>query len=283
MKPDLPIGAQYEYALQVTEAMEARFEGERIHPLYATAAMINHMEWAARRQVLSCLEEGEEAVGCHVDVRHLRPTPIGARVHIRSTVEGIEGNRVTHRVEAWNETEKIAEGSFTQAVVPLEKLYPEGLPQRKCGPSALPPLAQLASIDGRNRLTLDILRWESGTMACTRYDEWLVCRLTLETPARSESHEGAFLLRHEIEDWLAAIDEMSRSARSAYQSDFLEPVLAVWMEASEPGEFIVKLTLARAAENAPSPLVLAMEVSRQSLTTFTRQLEAQLEGFASKL
>lgn len=283
MKTDLPIGAQYEYTLQVTEAMEARFEGELIHPLYATAAMIGHMEWAARRQILPCLEEGEEAVGYHVDVKHLRPTAAGSRVHIRSTVAAIEGNRVKHRVEAWNESEKIGEGSFTQAVVPLEKIYVSGIPLEKIGGDALPPLAVLSSMDGRNRMTLDVLRWETGTLACTRYDEWLICRLTLETPTRSESHEGAFLLRCELEEWLKAIEELGSNARSAYASDFMEPVLAVWIEASEPGEFGVRLTLSRSVESELPPVTVAMDVSSQALGAFTRQLHAQLEGFASKL
>ncbi|HEY9686182.1 MAG TPA: thioesterase family protein [Coleofasciculaceae cyanobacterium] len=278
MKPGLQIGHQYEYTLQVREDMQAQFEQTVVHPLYATASMITHMEWAARQHILPYLEEGEEGVGYHVDVRHLKPTPIGAMVRIRSTVSGIEENKVSSLVEAWNETGKIGEGMLVQALVPLEKLYidrPEAPPAKV--PDETPSPAELVAIGGESRLTLEILKWEYGGLACTRYDEWLICRANLRTMERSEVFEGAFLLRYELEEWLSAIGEMIRNRRSAYQSDFLEPVLNVRMEASEPGEFITLLTFARPALSA------RMEVSQQTLEEFCRQLEAQCAGFPSRL
>jgi fluoroacetyl-CoA thioesterase len=279
MKPGLQIGHQYEYTLQVREDMQAQFEQTVVHPLYATASMITHMEWAARQHILPYLEAGEEGVGYHVDVRHLKPTPIGATVRIRSTVSGIEENKVSSLVEAWNETGKIGEGLLVQALVPLEKLYacrPEA-PPVDAPLEIMPSPAELIAMDGESRLTLEILKWEYGGLACTRYDEWLICRANLRTRERSEVFEGAFLLRYELEEWLNAIGEMVCNRRSAYQSDFLEPVLNVRMEASEPGEFITLLTFTRPAISA------RMEVSQQTLEEFCRQLESQCEGFPSRL
>jgi fluoroacetyl-CoA thioesterase len=285
MKPGLQIGHQYEYTLTVREDMQAQFEQTVVHPLYATASMITHMEWAARQHILPYLEAGEEGVGYHIDVRHLKPTPIGATVRIRSTVSGIEDNKVSSLVEAWNETGKIGEGMLVQALVPLEKLY-AGRPQTPLpvAPEMSTP-AELVAINGESRLTLEILKWEYGGLACTRYDEWLICRARLRTLERNEVYEGAFLLRYELEEWLEAIEEMIRNRRSAYQSDFLEPVLNVRMEASEPGEFITMLTLTRPANGTQGgPAVTArMEVSQKTLEEFRRQLSVQCQGFPSRL
>lgn len=286
MKPGLQIGHQYEYSLEVRPEMQAQFGESVVHSLYSTAAMISNMEWAARQHILPYLEDDEEGVGYHVDVRHLKPTPIGAVVRIRSTVSGVEGNRVSSLVEAWNETDKIGEGMFVQALVPLDKLYVHGIqaPKREEEPE-IPPPAELVSIDGNSRLTLEIMKWETGMFPCTRYDEWLICRAHLRTLGRSQAHEGAFLLRYEMEEWFAAVADMIASKRSAYQSDFLEPVLSVWMEASEPGEFVVTFTLTPPTENgAPEqPVTATLEVGRQALQEFCRQLDAQIEGFPSKL
>ena len=122
MKTGLAVGHTYEYSLQVTEAMKARFGEVEVHDLYSTASMITHMEWAARQHILPYLEPGEEGVGYHIDVKHLNPTPIGAMVRVKSTVTQIEPKRVISFVEAWNDETKIGEGTITQALVLITDL-----------------------------------------------------------------------------------------------------------------------------------------------------------------
>ncbi|MDA8205901.1 MAG: polymerase, partial [Thermaerobacter sp.] len=61
----------------VTENMVARLGGRKIHPVLATAQMIEWMEWAGRKLILPYLEDGEDAVGYAVDIVHLAPTVVG--------------------------------------------------------------------------------------------------------------------------------------------------------------------------------------------------------------
>jgi predicted thioesterase len=122
MKPGLQVGEVYEFTLTVTEEMRAHFGEVEVHPLYSTASMITHMEWAARQHILPYLEPGEEGVGYHVDVKHLAPTPIGATVRVRATVMEVQLKRVTSHVEAWNDLTQIGDGTFIQGLVPIAKL-----------------------------------------------------------------------------------------------------------------------------------------------------------------
>lgn len=282
MKPGLTVGHTYEFSVQVEKEMQAQFGGRVIHPLYSTAAMIAHMEWASRQHILPYLEEGEEGVGHHVDVKHLAPTPVGATVTIRSTVEEITAKRVVSHVEAWYDQTQIGAGQFEQALVPLETLYRQIPSQNSHLQAHAPPPAELISLDGQHEISLEILKWETGLFPCTRYDEWLVCRAAFD----QQHYEGAFLLRYEIDECQEAITAICNGKRSGYQSDFLEPVLNIKIEAGEPGEWDCAFQLAPPANDTQTPkgkAVVHMTVNKQALQQFAAQLLAQLEGFPSRL
>ena len=62
------------------------------HPLYATWAMVYHMETAARMLLAPYLEaDDEEAVGGAVLVKHLRPARIGAPLHVFAKLVRVRG------------------------------------------------------------------------------------------------------------------------------------------------------------------------------------------------
>ncbi|MFO7274041.1 MAG: thioesterase family protein [Bacillota bacterium] len=117
MKPGFVPGLRAEVEVVVDESMQASFAGRVIHPLYSTWSLVHHIEYAARRVLEPYLEPHEEGVGYAVEVRHLAPTPVGARVRAVAVLEAIEGNRVICRVEAFNDREKIAEGKQIQVIV----------------------------------------------------------------------------------------------------------------------------------------------------------------------
>ncbi len=108
--------------LIVTPEMRAAFEGEIVHEVYGTAPMVGHMELAARRVILAAREEGEEGVGYKVDVAHLAPAPVGARVTVTARLRYVEGNRVLCDVEARTARGVIGRGTVTQVLLPIEVL-----------------------------------------------------------------------------------------------------------------------------------------------------------------
>jgi len=123
MRDGLIPGTAAEVQLTVTEAMTVHFdELGTVHPVYATWMMIKHMEEAGRKVILPFLDAGEDAVGYAIDVVHLAPTPVGARVRARAVLERVDGRRIHCRVEAHNEREKIAEGRTVQVVLSRARL-----------------------------------------------------------------------------------------------------------------------------------------------------------------
>lgn len=82
-----------------------------------TPFLIYNLEIAGRNAVLPHLEPGFDTVGTIVNVRHLAATPLGMKVRFEAEVTDVQERRVTFRVEAYDEKEKIAEGIHERAIV----------------------------------------------------------------------------------------------------------------------------------------------------------------------
>jgi len=102
---------------RVERHMKPHLEGLVRHPLYATWAMVYHMETAARMLLAPYLEDDEEAVGGAVLVKHLRPARIGAPLHVVARLVKVKGTRIFARTEVHSRGRKIGEGSVLQVVM----------------------------------------------------------------------------------------------------------------------------------------------------------------------
>jgi predicted thioesterase len=117
MKPGLQEGQVAESQFTVTPQMFALFQGQTVHELLSTSALVHQLEWAARKTILPYLEPHEEGIGARVEVHHLTMTPAGAEVTVRARVSNVHGNKVECEVEAFNLRSKIARGKVVQAIV----------------------------------------------------------------------------------------------------------------------------------------------------------------------
>jgi len=123
MTPGLRPGAEATVTVTVTPEMLATFEElGPVHPFYATWSMVRHMELACRKLILPYLEPDEEAVGHSIAVTHLAPTGPGQRVTARARLLEVSGRRIVCAVEAYNEREKIGEGTQVQVLIPRAEL-----------------------------------------------------------------------------------------------------------------------------------------------------------------
>lgn len=122
MRPGLQAGAAARVDAVVTRDMVATLGGTPIHPVLATARMIEWMEWAGRRLILPYLEADEDAVGYAVQVRHLKPTLVGQPFWAIARFLARDGARLTVAVEAHNPAGLIGEGEFVQALVQKNRL-----------------------------------------------------------------------------------------------------------------------------------------------------------------
>ena len=117
MKAGFKTGIKVDLPAAVSRAMKPHLEGLVNHRLYATWAMVYHMETASRMLLAPYLDDEEEAVGAGVLVKHLKPARIGAPLHISCTLVRVRGTRVYTRVAVFSKHRKIGEGSVCQVVM----------------------------------------------------------------------------------------------------------------------------------------------------------------------
>jgi len=118
---EIPVGTKGESQLLVTSENAINFLGMEGARVLSTPRMIGQMEWTCRQAVQPLLEAGHDTVGTHVNVAHLAAAPLGMTVRFTAEVIGVEGRRIRFRVEAWDEKEKIGEGTHERTVINVAK------------------------------------------------------------------------------------------------------------------------------------------------------------------
>jgi predicted thioesterase len=118
---NIPIGTKGESSLVVTPENAISFLGVDSARVLGTPFLIWHLEMTARNSVKPYLDEGFDTVGARVDVRHLAATPLGMRVTSHSELTKIEDRRMLFRVEAFDEKDKISEGTHERAIIQVAK------------------------------------------------------------------------------------------------------------------------------------------------------------------
>src|ERR1041384_2968091 len=87
----------------------------------ATPVMINLMEAAALDAVERLLPAGHQSLGTHLDVGHYAATPVGMRLRASAAVTKVEGRTIEFRVEAFDEKERVGNGTHARVVVNVER------------------------------------------------------------------------------------------------------------------------------------------------------------------
>ncbi len=101
----------------VTKEVTAASFGSGLVPAFATPAMVALMENASVNAIQKHLAAGQTSVGIEVSVKHLAATPVGMHVRARAQVLSVDGRRVSFAVQAWDDREKIGEGTHQRMIV----------------------------------------------------------------------------------------------------------------------------------------------------------------------
>ena len=118
---NIAVGTVGEAKLLVTSEVTIDFLGMEGARVLSTPHLIGYMERTSRNTVLPLMEPGYDTVGTQVNVSHLAAAPLGMTVTFRAEVTGVTGRRVQFRVEAWDEKEKIGEGTHERAIIDIAK------------------------------------------------------------------------------------------------------------------------------------------------------------------
>lgn len=119
MKSGLVAGLIHQETYATTIEMRAK---QLAADVFSTPAMIGLMEGTCVRLVAPYLDEGEQTVGIHVDVRHMAPTRIGQRVTVTAELLEVKGDKLRFAVSAANDQGvKIGEGRHRRALIDTTK------------------------------------------------------------------------------------------------------------------------------------------------------------------
>ena len=116
-------GMVHEEELLVEEMHTASHLGSGGVKVLATPVMVGLMEVAARNLVDPLLEPGHMTVGTGLNIKHLAATPHGMRVRARAELLSVKGRRLEFKVEAFDDREKVGEGTHTRAIINVRQFW----------------------------------------------------------------------------------------------------------------------------------------------------------------
>lgn len=117
----VPVGVTRVETQKVTSEIAIDFLGIAGARVLSTPNLILGLERTSRNLVLPLLDAGYDTLGTHVNVYHLAATPMGMTATFRAEVTSVEERRVNFKVEAFDEKQKIAEGTHQRAIVNVER------------------------------------------------------------------------------------------------------------------------------------------------------------------
>lgn len=114
-------GIKGELKLKVEFEHTAAKFGSGFVEVLSTPMLVAIMEGAAKNCVQDYLPDGQTTVGTRVDIKHLAATPIGMEATAKAELIEVDGRRLVFKVEAYDEKEKIGEGSHERFIIDVEK------------------------------------------------------------------------------------------------------------------------------------------------------------------
>ncbi len=118
---EIIIGTRFRQEWVVTEEMLAKNVKSGAVEVFATPMMVALIESAASDCLQQFLEPGTISVGSAISVTHIAATPLGMKVYAEAEITGVEGRRVDFKVTAFDEIEKIGEGTHSRVFLNQQK------------------------------------------------------------------------------------------------------------------------------------------------------------------
>jgi fluoroacetyl-CoA thioesterase len=118
---NIKVGMRAEIELVVEDQHTAAAFGSGGVRVLATPMMIGLMEKAALTAVDPHLGEGYATVGTVVNAKHIAATPVGMKARAVAELTAIDGKKLSFNIEAYDEKEKIGEGTHERYIIELEK------------------------------------------------------------------------------------------------------------------------------------------------------------------
>jgi fluoroacetyl-CoA thioesterase len=116
------VGEEARLEVTVRPEMLVDILGRRIHPVYATAWMVKHMEEAGRLLVEPYLGPDEDATGYSIGVTHERPAAEGDHLEVVARATRVDERECEAAVEVLGSRGRVGWGTLVQRYIEAGRL-----------------------------------------------------------------------------------------------------------------------------------------------------------------
>jgi fluoroacetyl-CoA thioesterase len=119
------MGERVVHSVTVSPDMTARLFGREVHPAYATAWMVRHVEEAGRLLVERYLRPDEDATGYRMEITHERPAFVGERLVVTVRAVDVTDAGCVCAFEVTGPGGLVGSGEFEQRYIPRGRMKAE--------------------------------------------------------------------------------------------------------------------------------------------------------------
>ena len=117
----LTVGMTHEMKLKTGPEHSAQKFFPKVPNVFGTPFLGGLFEGVSAELMAPNLGEGETSVGISMNLQHTAPTPLGMEVRAVTEVTAVEGRKITFKLAAFDEKEKIGEAVHERFIVNSEK------------------------------------------------------------------------------------------------------------------------------------------------------------------
>lgn len=99
----MEVGQIFNLPIVVAEKDSATALGSGGLDVFGTPALVAYMENAALKMVQNDLPDGSDTVGIAIDVKHVKASPIGAKINVSAKITAVEGRKISFDIVATDE------------------------------------------------------------------------------------------------------------------------------------------------------------------------------------
>ena len=121
MKKTLEAGITHKESKEVCYEDTAANYGSGMVEVFATPAMISLMENTALKAVLPYLSDSQNTVGFELNIKHLKPTPVGKKVDCTAVLKEVEGKKLVFDLEVKEGDDVVGKGVHTRFIINTQK------------------------------------------------------------------------------------------------------------------------------------------------------------------
>jgi fluoroacetyl-CoA thioesterase len=121
MSSPFQVGMSHELKVKSKPEDSAQTFYPNLPNVFATPCLGGLMERVSAELINEHLNQGEQSVGISMDLKHMAATPLGMEIRVKTEITAVEGRKLTFRLEAFDEVEKIGEATHERFIIQADK------------------------------------------------------------------------------------------------------------------------------------------------------------------